>query len=320
MTRNTETLPPGLVDDLLRAARAAPSLLNTQPWRLVVRDTVVDVYADLTRSLPVTDPDGRELTLACGAALFNLRVAAAHAGREPVVRLLPHRAVPTLLASVRLAGGPARDRELAGLYEAIRQRRTNRNPFRDEPVPPELRVELSSAAEAEDARLYWLAGYDAWLARRLATEAELAAEHDLERQAEFARWTGTDPASGEGIPAEALGPRVAGRSVPLRDFAPDDVDRPAARFERESRLALLVTEEDGPADWLRAGQAMQRVLLVATARGLAASFLSAPLERADLRPALRDPEHGMEYPQMLLRIGWPTTEPPVTPRRPPGHD
>ncbi|MQY36610.1 hypothetical protein SRB17_46120 [Streptomyces sp. RB17] len=40
----------------------------------------------------------RGVHLGCGAALFNLRVAAAAAGRHPAVRLLPDRADPQLLA------------------------------------------------------------------------------------------------------------------------------------------------------------------------------------------------------------------------------
>jgi hypothetical protein len=45
----------------------------------------------------------RALHIACGAALFNLRLAVAVAGRQPVVRLLPDPGQPLLLATVRLA-------------------------------------------------------------------------------------------------------------------------------------------------------------------------------------------------------------------------
>ncbi len=307
--------PADLVADLLRAAARAPSLMNTQPWRFVVRGDRIELRADAGRALPVADPAGRELTLSCGAALLNLRVAAARARRACAVRLLPHPAEPDLLAVARLTGVPDRDGDLAELYEAIWLRRTNRYPFRDDPVPGPVRDELRAAAAAEGAQLDWLTGYDAWNAVRVAREAELDAEYDPARRAELDRWTGVDPARGEGIPAEAVGPRVDGRAVPLRDFAPDLVDRPAAQFEHVIQLALLSTEEDSRADWLRAGQAMERVLLTATARGLAASFLSHPLERADLRSALRDPLGGPEYPQMLLRIGYPTVAAPATPRR-----
>ena len=50
--------------DLRRAAEAgirAPSLHNSQPWLFRIGPSVIDVYADRNRRLPVLDPDGREL-------------------------------------------------------------------------------------------------------------------------------------------------------------------------------------------------------------------------------------------------------------------
>ena len=52
----------------------------------------IGLYADPARVLRVRDSDGRALHIACGAALFNLRLAAAVDGRQPVVRLIPDRA------------------------------------------------------------------------------------------------------------------------------------------------------------------------------------------------------------------------------------
>jgi len=60
---------------LLRYAVLAPSGHNTQPWLFCVRDDIVDLYGDRAQALAVVDPDDRELTISCGAALFNLRVA-----------------------------------------------------------------------------------------------------------------------------------------------------------------------------------------------------------------------------------------------------
>ena len=45
---------------------------------------------------------------------------------------------------------------------------------------------------------------------------------------------------------------------------------------------MLFTDRDEPTDWLRAGQALQRALLAATSMGVSASFLTQPLELADL--------------------------------------
>lgn len=72
---------------------------------------------------------------------------------------------------------------------------------------------------------------------------------------------------------------------------------------------------DGPVDWVRAGQALERLLLEATRAGLAASFLNQPLEQDDLRRLVRSPRTGVGHSQMILRLGY-GDEVPATPRRP----
>ena len=67
-------------------ARLAPSKHNTQPWRFAIVEEGVEIYADYTRRLPHVDPDHRELLMSVGAAIMNLRVAAAHFGFESTIR------------------------------------------------------------------------------------------------------------------------------------------------------------------------------------------------------------------------------------------
>ncbi|MGY4742283.1 hypothetical protein [Streptomyces sp. ATMOS53] len=75
----------------------------------------------------------------------------------------------------------------------------------------------------------------------------------------------------------------------MRDFAGSRrvAGREAADFEQTPQLALVSTVHDRPDDWLRAGQAMERILLLATLHGLSSSFATQPLEWTDLRWPLR---------------------------------
>lgn len=95
-----------LIEELVRAAVAAPSLYNAQPWRFRIWPVrgVIELAADPARMLAAADPDGRAAHIACGAALFNLRVAAAAAGLQPDIRVFPDPAQPLLLAQIRLTG------------------------------------------------------------------------------------------------------------------------------------------------------------------------------------------------------------------------
>lgn len=311
------------VVSLVEDAVTAPSMHNAQPWKFFFRsDTgTVEVHGDPERAMPHADPDLRALHLGCAAALFNLRVAAVHAGLEPVVRLLPDAGDPMYLAEVAVRELASAEHELAALHPAVRRRHTSRFPFTDEDVPGPLLDGLRSAALLEGAKLFVP---DAW-----HTEAVLNLVHDAEyheatdpaTRAETARWTHTDTAPGgprdEGIPTYAFGPGQSGSSAPVRDFAGRRPvpGRESAVFEKHPHIALLGTPGDAPADWLRAGQAMQRVLLQATLDGLVASMTSQPLEWPELRWAVRDPIAPMGHVHMVIRLGY-GPQGPATPRRP----
>src|SRR6476620_1456324 len=70
------------IDFLLQYAVLAPSTHNTQPWLFRTTDDGVQVSADYSRRLPLVDPYDRELLMSVGAAITNLRVAAAWFGYE----------------------------------------------------------------------------------------------------------------------------------------------------------------------------------------------------------------------------------------------
>ena len=101
----------------------------------------------------------------------------------------------------------------------------------------------------------------------------------------------------------------------MRDFAaPGPQPSPAAMpFEAEPVIAVLSTRGDSRVDWLRAGEALERVLLLATHHGLCCSLHNQAMEWPDLRWALRDPYQGPHHVQMLVRLGYGTTR-PETPR------
>ena len=108
------------------------------------------------------------------------------------------------------------------------------------------------------------------------------------------------PRPGRHTPDSALGPHDPSRATPVRDFGTPATDY--AWFEETPQLAVLSTATGTPLGWLRAGQALQRVLLTATVHGIAASPLTQPLETADAW-LVRDPGSASESPQMILRLG-----------------
>jgi nitroreductase len=301
--------------DVLEVVTRAPSMHNSQPWRFRLRDGGIDLLVDPGR-LPVADASGWAARIACGAALYNLRLALAVRGTPAVVGLMPEHADANLLARLT-PDTPRRPLPVeVGLYRAIPRRHSNRGPFADRPVPADVRAALLAAARAEDAWLDLLLGPAA-----VAAAAGLVqAAHDLlgrdpAYQAELSGWVRRDAAATDGVPVTAGGPAPRPFDLlPRRDFG--GAQLPAHRdFEREPLVAVLGSAGDWPADQVTAGQALQRVLLTATDRGLAASLFSQPIEVGSVREQLRLALSRPVTPQMLVRFGYAPSAPP-TPRRP----
>ncbi|MCT9011563.1 Acg family FMN-binding oxidoreductase [Streptomyces rhizosphaerihabitans] len=309
------------LETLISAAVAAPSMHNTQPWRfrLAEEPLTVEIHAAPEQGLPREDPQGRGLHIAAGAALFNLRVAVTHLGWKPVTRLLPDPHDPGLLASVRIAQqASARALHAAELYEAIWRRHSSRFPFTGEVVPGSVMNDLVEAAQLEGAKMTVPAPRETERLLRITAEAEHRNHFDPYRSAESRRWASRDEAADTGIPSAALGPQDAFEQLPMRDFsAQRSMERlPARPFERTPALVSLATGHDRRSDWLRAGQSLQHVLLVATTHGLRTSLLHQALEWPDLRDELRSPTAPFDHVQMLIRLGY-GPEGPATPRRSP---
>jgi hypothetical protein len=302
---------------LLRHAIRAPSRHNSQPWLFDVEGPELRVHVDPRRTLKIADPHGREAAIACGAAVENLRIAAAHHGHDVEVETHdPGQGGP--IAVVLLGGRRPPTEAEEELFRAIPIRRTS-SVLNSRSVEPEEMARL--AAEVGGDGMF--RRVPRWLARPVA---ELVAEGDALQwssarfRAELATWTrGRDR-----IPLDGLAPeRAERRSAPaglLRRLLwraggrrGGEVDRRCD--ERTRSLLLLSTRDDGPREWFAAGRAMQRLLLRAAASGLAVAFMSQPIEVPDLRRRLRREVGDPGLPQLLLRVGY-GPKPRATPRRP----
>jgi nitroreductase len=291
----------------------APSGHNTQPWRFRIADDAVELYADRTRALPVVDPEDRELTIACGAALLHLRLALEHLGVRPEVVLVPDGEEADLLAIVRLGAHFPSPPEDDDLFAAIPRRRTNRQPYEERPLPAGLLPVLSAAAAAEGAWLTSVEGAARRVVSDLVVEGDRIQWADKRFRRELASWLHPSR-RGDGMHAfnrYGLGP-VAVRGLNLgKDMGRKDHEL----AEAAPLLAVLGTDADTPEDWLRAGQALARLLLRARIDGVDAAYLNQPVQVEELRPRLASAIGATGFPQLLLRLGYgPEVE--AAPRRP----
>lgn len=319
-------LPRTDLEHLILLASRAPSVHNTQPWQFVPREDRVQLRADRSRQLAVLDPDGRQLTMSCGAALHHLQVAAEAMGFEVETTLLPDEADPDLLAEVALHGThPAGQQEVDRAVDVL-HRHTFRGRFTDEPLPEGLLDRLRQAVEEQGGMLRALHHEELVALSVLLEHAEQDLLATPGYAEELASWvwpagrTTTDESADlrtDGLPATAVehGPD-RGESLPGRHFreeAPTDPEStPAA--ERPT-VVVLTTVADTAYDWVVAGRALSALLLQATHEHVVAQPLGQATDVPGTRGELRRELGIVGVPQLMLRLGRAEST-PQTPRRP----
>jgi hypothetical protein len=301
-------------------ATYAPSVHNTQPWWLEIGPDELDIHADRNRQLHVLDPSSRQLMISVGCAVFNARVSLA-ADRLPVeVLRFPDAGPGDLAARIRVDSSGELDARLAALDHVIEVRQTNRRQFADAAVPAEVVEALEQAAAAEGSQLFVVRDDEQrFTVAALSQQADAIENLNPAYRAELRAWTTDDPGRADGVPSTAV-PHVDGGSeddVPIRDFdTRGSGGLPArTRSSRDQCLVLLCTTGDSPADWLRAGEALERVLLEVTRHGFAASPLTQVNEVPAARAQLRRELGLIGYPHVLLRIGRAPAAPATRRRR-----
>jgi nitroreductase len=293
------------------AAVWAPSVHNTQPWWFATRGAELTLYADRQRQLGVADPAGREMLISCGAALFTAKLALRSLGYVAETRLLPDPANPLIIARLRWRHRAAPSAYELALFKHVTQRRSHRGGFGPLPLPPGLLNGLWQDARQEGALLR-VATDDASRAAVAAVVAmaESAQRKDSRYVRELAAWApppGSSRRDGVSPLAYPARPERTFPEFPSRDYAhgrgwglPGSGTGVATYA---GVVCLLTTPTDSLADWVHAGLALQRVLLTATAAGVAAALYSQPVELDWLRQILRAQLGDGSYPQLVLRLG-----------------
>lgn len=301
--------------DLLRAAvehaLLAPSSLNTQPWRFRLNGRALEVRADRARALPVVDPEGRELTISCGAALYHVRAVVRVMGHQPEVALLPDPRDPDLLATVSVGGEHEPTALDHRMVNAMFARREHRRRFMELEILDEVLDLLAEDAEDEGAWFTHLEdpGARAALADLVAQGDRAQWEDPLFRE-ELAAWTRPNKSTArDGVFGYTVGQgdvKSAMQPFMIRTF---DMGNGRAAQDRELAehspvLAVLGTPGDSPRDWLVAGQALARVLLHATVEGVSASYLNQPVQVPSLRARLGAITGQNGAHQVVMRMGY----------------
>jgi len=282
---------------LLHAAVLALSDSYVPPWRFQIDGNRADLYVDFARIWRETDPAGREMTLACGAALSYLEAVAQRQGRGIAITPYPDPTQPELLAQVWLepaavAGPAAAPPATSGRERLVWETGAG-------PKPRDAALRALEAAVARSA---------AWLHleqrpdRRAAVAALIAESDDQHLRDPLRRRAGTADAGPERWRRPAQPP--AGRLEPF--VIHPAAGRRAAKLEQGAAghplFAVLGTAGDSRYDWLHAGQALGRVLMQARRQRILPAFRNQLIRVPALRTRLGELIGRDGFPQLVLAL------------------
>jgi nitroreductase len=313
------------IESVIAAASRAPSIHNTQPWRWVLTDGVLDVRADRSRQLQVADPDGHSLLISCGAVVELTELAMRARGWNVETTLLPDHADTDLLARFRVSGETAHNETTEHMLAAALARRSERRVFGAGTVADDVSERLRGAAAEPGVYVHFPTRGDESLNLAVAVSAADRFERDDPAYAaELASWVRQGDRSRDGIPDSTI-PYVPGgeprhSDIPLRDFEAGIPGGTLATTNVDERplIAVIFTDTDDERQRLRAGQAMMRLMIQAELDGLASCPLSQSVDLVAFRTRLRNLMSWSGHPQMILRLGPKSTDAPApfTARRP----
>lgn len=342
-------MKPHIQQQLIEAAILAPSADNSQPWRYHWDNEALELWIDKTRSGGVSDQRFVLSDLALGACIENITIQAHSLGYSSHIEYLPDpEQSPLWAARLTFTTAPTQQEVLA---QSIPDRHTNRSfPWRG-PITSTTKQALSDeAAKLQGVTLNWLNAtphYKTALKAMWLAESLRFGNKELHQELfSCIRFEIGNSAIAE----EGLAPATLAIERPLR---------PAFKLLRHWRvmsalnwiggnylvgfrstvlptllspaLCLLSVAQTDRASIIRAGQALQRTWLNATAQGISLQpfaaagvfslgFIQSP---PTLIPACRkigqllDVVSNNNQGLLFLRLGIasPTTVPPHNQRR-----
>ncbi|WP_273734818.1 Acg family FMN-binding oxidoreductase [Mycolicibacterium septicum] len=303
----------------VQLASRAPSLHNTQPWRLVAEPDCLHLFLDPYRVVSATDRSSREAVISCGVLLDHLRVAMAAAGWDTAVDRFPNPNDPDHLATLQFSPMSFVTDAHRRRADAILARRTDRLPMTGYADWDAFEVLLRARLAEGPVHLDVLAEE---MRETVAEAAELTESlrlYDSAYHAELAWWT-TPFATEDGIPQSSLVSAAESERVAVARTFPVTAHTDRRPTVRDDSATLVVLSTDGysRADALDAGEALSALLLECTLSGLATCPVSHVTELHASRDIIATLTGRDACPQLLVRIGIAPTitdAPPPTPRR-----
>jgi len=286
-----EHLPEEVIRYIIRAGIQAPSGDNAQPWRFSFKDNTIFLYLNKNADDSFFNINQIASIISCGAVLENIRIAASAFELNANIKYLPSWAKDDLIATIELIynGIPKNP-----LFASIWKRNTNRTFYKKKPIPSLVLNDLEkSISDIPGIKLHFVVEKDElkklakiiYKTDRIRTENRSLHEY-LVKMIRYSHKEAIE--TRDGLPIKNLEAGFAGE-IFLKATRPwfimdlmnkIGVGRMVALHSfqsiiNSSGVALLVVDGMNSKDFLKGGQAIERLWLSITRQGLAMQPMTA---------------------------------------------
>lgn len=300
---------------LLRYGILAPSTHNTQPWQFVVKDNTLTISANPELTLPEADPRGRYLHISLGCCVTNIITAATYFELAVQQSWTSNK----IKLTFRKSSIQTSDR----LINAITARFSDKLPYQQVSLKKIHEDRLYNTRVPNGCSLTLISNRK--LIERLAIIQQKATQSYSGNRNffnELSQWLHpSDTKADDGMPGFVVGlsniQSKVFRSV-IKNL------KPAAKLLARKDLmsvkscsasAFITSKGDDPKHWFEVGKYYERLVLEATACGLATAPMTSIIENTNYRSMVTKTFGLKHEPQLFFRLGYSKHKPYHTPRR-----
>lgn len=274
----------GYIKEIIDSAIWAPSGDNSQPWRFIVKDNEIHIFNLPERDNPILNFRQSGSYVAHGSLIENMYITAQYFGYNANVVLFPDKFDSNLAAIVQFKESEKKD---ASLYPYIKERHTNRKPYRDQPLGYEQKEALLDITNHFDTGRVVLME-NAEERKVIADSASIMERIALETRTLHKLffgdilWNDEENRTGKGglyiktleLPLPVQYAFRVLKYWPITNvlnnigFSKGAAKGNAKVYAKASAIGSIVTDNNTSEDFILAGRLMQRVWLTATKLGL----------------------------------------------------
>jgi hypothetical protein len=306
------------LEHLIEYAVLAPSSHNSQPWKFWIKENQVILEPDLSRHLPESDANQRQLYISLGCALANFLIAGDNYGMEFSYTFLSGDDTKIYLEYTKKPAG----KKAGHLIQEIPKRLTNRNKYQNSPIDKDLKKSLNKIADKYSVELKL--SEDKKLKQPL-TNLVMAATDDAMAskpfRVELSKYLHPNITSAStGMPCFGMGIPTPVSFIAPKLIAAFNMSKISGKEERDilenhtPAFGIISTREDTPESWIHAGLAFEEIALQASQNNYATNALAAMIQIGDYYKEAQSLLKTESRPQVFFRLGQAQKAPKHSPR------